>query len=290
MRPDGPSFNRSLGVVVTGGTSGLGRAMAQEFLLAGDRVVICGRDRKRLESALCQLRDAVSGGKVYGTVCDVSDRMQVRSFAAFAASRLGVIDRWINNAGTAGGFRRPLWELDPSDIDETCRTNLSGTMMMCAEVVRIMNSQPVVGPGPGYHIFNMGFSLPGFRASPTSEPHRISKRAVALTTAELRRELRAGRIDSVGVHELSPGLVLTGLLLKDAGRDERRFFNAVAELPESVAAVLVPRIRRAKGIGGTIRFRSVPHMLARQFAALFGFGKSRFFDPDGRRMPRRDRP
>lgn len=289
MRPDASPAKRSLGIVVTGGTSGLGRAMALEFLLAGDRVVICGRDRKRLDSAVCQLRNAVSDGELHGMVCDISDRMQAHSFAAFASSRLGVIDRWINNAGTAGNFRRPLWELDALDIDETCRTNLSGTLMMCAEAVRIMRSQPVVGPGPEYHIFNMGFSLPGFRASPTSEPHRISKRAVALTTAELRRELKAGRIISVGVHELSPGLVLTGLLLKDAGRNERRFFNAVAEMPESVAAVLVPRIRAAKGFGGTLRYRSVPHMLLRQLASVFGFGKGRFFDQDGRRMPRQER-
>src|SRR5208337_2765619 len=52
MRPGEDAATRPLGVVVTGGSAGLGLAMARLFLLAGDRVVICGRDHNRLEAAL----------------------------------------------------------------------------------------------------------------------------------------------------------------------------------------------------------------------------------------------
>lgn len=270
--------------MVSGGTAGLGRAMAREFLLSGDRVVICGRDRVRLDSAIRMLRALVPGAEVHGVIADVSKPEDVAAFASFAISKLGVIDRWINNAGTAGESRRPLWELDGADIDQTCRTNLSGTMMLCAEALRVMRNRDAEGSrGEAAHIFNMGFSLSGMSASPTSSPHRVSKRAVALTTIMLRKELKRAGAGSIGVHEISPGLVLTGLLLKDAGTRERRLFNVLAETPEHVASELVHRIRAARGAGGTIRFSSLPSILFRLFASLFGFRKDRFFDREGRR-------
>ena len=157
---------RPLGVVVTGGTAGLGLAMAKMFLLAGDRVVICGRDQNRLEAALGQLRTEAPEAEAHGMTCDVSAPGEAQAFVSYAVSKLGIIDRWINNAGTAGRLKRPLWELAPDDIDETCRTNLCGTMMLCAEVIRAMLRQPFEGAEPSFHIFNMGFSASGVRASP----------------------------------------------------------------------------------------------------------------------------
>lgn len=279
----GSSARRSLGVVVTGGTAGLGRALARGFLLAGDRVAICGRDAARLESALRVLRAEIPGCELYGVAADISDPAQAAAFAVFAKTRLGAIDRWLNNAGTAGAFRKPLWELDASDMEGTCRTNLCGTMMLCAEALRAM--LPRNASTEDAHLFNMGFSLAGMSASPTNLPHRISKRAVALTTSLLRKELKASGIDGIGVHEVSPGLVLTGLLLRDAGAGERRQFNVLADTPERVAAVLVPKLREARGRGGNIRYRSVAWMLIRLLASTFGFGRDRFFDRDGRRIP-----
>ena len=276
---------RQLGIVITGGTSGLGRAMTREFLRAGDRVVICGRNPSRLESALRVLREAVPDGEVHAMACDVSMPASAKLFAAFAISKLGVIDRWINNAGTSGRSRNPLWELDARDIDETCRTNLIGSMLMCSEAIKAMGRQAADGRRqPSYHIFNMGFSAGGVRFSPTAMHHRASKRAVALMTGYIHEELKASRIDTIGIHELSPGLVLTGLLLQGSGADQRRFFNAVAETPETVAASLVPRIRAVNGSGRTLRFRPALVMLARMVASRFGFGNDRFFDRAGRRL------
>ena len=135
-------------------------------------MVICGRDHDRLEAALGQLRDEVPGGELHGMACDVSAPGEAAAFVSYAVSKLGVIYRWINNAGTAGRLKRPLWELTPDDIDETCRTNLCGTMMLCAEVVRVMLRQPFEGTQPSFHIFNMGFSASGVRSSPTAAAHR----------------------------------------------------------------------------------------------------------------------
>jgi chlorophyll(ide) b reductase len=272
-----------LGVAVTGGTAGLGLAMARTFLLAGDRVVICGRDAGRLEAALERLRIEAPGGEAHGMACDVSKPGDAAAFVSYAVSKLQIVDRWINNAGTAGRLKRPLWELAPDDIDETCRTNLCGTMMLCAEVVRAMLRQPFEGAQPVYHIFNMGFSAAGVRSSPTAAPHRASKRAVALTTGFLDAELKRAGVRAIGVHELSPGLVLTDLLIKDAGVRERLLFNAIAETPETVAAALAPRIRAISGAGRLLRYQPISLMVAKILAAKFGYRRGRFFDDEGRR-------
>ena len=271
----------SLGVVITGGSAGLGLAMAREFLRAGDRVVICSRRESNLAAVLEMLGREVPGVEAQGIACDVSDSRQAAEFAAFAASKLGVIDRWINNAGTAGRMRRPLWELDIADIDETCRTNLSGSMMLSAEALRVMLRQPAGEGEPRYHLFNMGFTAAGLRSSPTSVPHRASKRAVAIMSELLRGELEAAGKRAVGIHELSPGLVLTDLLLRDATPAQKRFFNAMAETPETVAAKLVPAIRTITGRGGTLRYQPVFFMLAKLAASIFGYRKERFFDSEG---------
>lgn len=272
----------SLGVVITGATAGLGLAMATEFLGAGDRVVICGRRESTLNAALETLAAGAPVGNLHGMVCDVSDPQQAHAFAAFAVSKLTVIDRWINNAGTAGRMRRPLWELDTTDIDETCRTNLSGSMMLSAEALRVMLAQPVVGNAPRYHLFNMGFSEAGLRSSPTSVAHRASKRAVAIMSELLVGELKAAGNSSIGIHELSPGLVLTDLLLRDATAVQKRFFNAMAETAETVASSLVPSIRNVTGQGGPIRYQPIAMMLLRLAASVFGYRKDRFFDKEGR--------
>jgi chlorophyll(ide) b reductase len=244
----------SLGVVITGGSSGLGYALSAAFLSAGDRVVICGRNQQRLDDALHSLRLRVVHGMLYGIVCDVRDPDAVKRLSEFAASRLGRVDRWINNAGTAGRLKRPLWELHSDDILETCSTNLSGSIMLCAEAVRLMECQPSALK-PCYHIFNMGFSSTGVKFSRSALSHKISKRAVAELTHLLSRELKAAGKTSIGVHEVSPGLVLTELLLRDVSAEDLKLLNIIADSPEKVASVLVPKIRSISGCNRYIRYQ-----------------------------------
>jgi NAD(P)-dependent dehydrogenase (short-subunit alcohol dehydrogenase family) len=258
---------RSLGVVITGGSAGLGYALADAFLSAGDRVVICGRNLLRLDAALQSLRQAFPDSEIYGIACDVGDPEGGKLLAVFAADRLGRVDRWINNAGTAGQLKRSLWTLDPEDILETCTTNLSGSIMMCAEAVRLMDSQPP-SPEAIYHIFNMGFSSLGAAFSRSAVPHKASKRGVADLTHFLSAELKAARKTSVGVHDLSPGLVLTGLLLQDASPEAKRLFSIIAEKPEKVACVLVPKIRSITGSNHHIRYQPLMMTLLKALTAI----------------------
>lgn len=262
---------RQLGVVITGGSAGLGLALASRFLETGDRVAICGRNRLRLETALQTMRQRVPQGEIHGMVCDVSRSADLESFASYVHRRLGRVDRWINNAGSAGTLQRPLWELDSEEVLEVCSTNLAGSMTASAEALKLMLRQPP-SPNPVYHLFNMGFSSAGARFSPSSLPHRVSKTAVASLTAFLSEELRRNAATSIGVHELSPGMVRTDLLFRGVSPETRRFLEGVAEEPERVAERLVPKIRQVADRSRPVRYASLPEILFRSLKALLFSG------------------
>jgi 3-oxoacyl-[acyl-carrier protein] reductase len=85
--------------VVTGGSKGLGRAIAAELLAEGAEVVICSRNEAELEAAAAELRKP--GGTVIAFCCDVTDPDQVAAFIKESASGMGGIDILVNNAGGA---------------------------------------------------------------------------------------------------------------------------------------------------------------------------------------------
>ncbi|WP_404477779.1 SDR family oxidoreductase [Novosphingobium sp. BL-52-GroH] len=84
--------------VVTGGSSGIGLATARRLLDDGARVVICGRDRARLDAAVAALG---AGDSVHAEACDVLDAGAVDKLAAAAVARFGGVDILVNNAGQA---------------------------------------------------------------------------------------------------------------------------------------------------------------------------------------------
>jgi len=85
--------------IVTGGSKGLGKAIAAELLAEGAAVAICSRHKAELDEAAAEL--AASGGSVTALPCDVTDPGQVESFIAAAAAALGGTDILVNNAGAA---------------------------------------------------------------------------------------------------------------------------------------------------------------------------------------------
>uniref|UniRef100_A0A7S1XE29 Uncharacterized protein n=1 Tax=Compsopogon caeruleus TaxID=31354 RepID=A0A7S1XE29_9RHOD len=270
----------SLSVVVTGSSRGIGLALAREFLRAGDRVVICSRSdedvRRAVEALRKELEDGSTDsrrGEVYGTTCDVRDAESVAALRQFSEMVLGGrVDVWVNNAGTVAGKRRPLMELDPDDVDEVIRTNLVGTMLCCREAMLGMTAQEP----PGGHIFLMdgagvlGGATPGYAA------YGATKRAIPQLRKTLAEEVKG---IPIGIHNLSPGMVLTDLLLSDSTKEFRKFFNFLAEEPETVAKDLVPRIRSISGTNAYIRFLTIPRAVLQIFLGFaFGVRRNKFFD------------
>ena len=114
-----------------------------------------------------------------------------------------------------------------------------------------------------YHVYNFGFSRWGASFSKSTCSHKATKRGVAQLTQSLSEELLEAGVDAVGVHQLSPGMVLTDLLLEGADPTAKRFFNVLAEEPETVAEAVVPRIRATRGTNTAIEFLPLPEAIRR---------------------------
>lgn len=119
-------------VLVTGGSRGIGRAIAEGFSKRGANVLICSRSQESVDTALQEM--AESGLKVQGLACDVSDESQISATAEAAIARLGHLDTLINVAGV--NRRKRAETVTPDDYDFIMNTNLRGAFMMSQAVGR----------------------------------------------------------------------------------------------------------------------------------------------------------
>ncbi|HNT75850.1 MAG TPA: SDR family oxidoreductase [Anaerolineae bacterium] len=110
-------------VVITGGTRGLGVAMAEAFGDAGAVVVVGSRSARSVEEAVAHL--TARGGRAGGYACDVSDLAQVQALKEHALTTFGQIDVWVNNAGTGGPYG-PTAHIPPVEFETVLRTNIFG--------------------------------------------------------------------------------------------------------------------------------------------------------------------
>lgn len=118
--------------LVTGGTRGIGRAIAQMLALEGAAVAICGRHRDAVDEAAAAL-SAETGGKVKGKVADVKNYEQVAELFKFVDGEFGGLDVLVNNAGV--GVLRSISELSIQDWHDTIETNLTGAFYCCREAL-----------------------------------------------------------------------------------------------------------------------------------------------------------
>jgi NAD(P)-dependent dehydrogenase (short-subunit alcohol dehydrogenase family) len=116
-------------IIVTGGTAGIGLAIARGLLDRGHDVFICGRDAKRLEQALDGLTAGIEPGRIGGAVCDVRDLGSVDRMVDSARRRFGGIDGLVNNAGIA--FIKEFDQVTPAMWREIIETNLTGVFNCC---------------------------------------------------------------------------------------------------------------------------------------------------------------
>jgi NAD(P)-dependent dehydrogenase (short-subunit alcohol dehydrogenase family) len=130
-------------VLVTGGTSGLGRAMGQALGQAGARVAVTSRDRERAQAAAVEL-----GGGALGVELDVRDARSVLAAVDSTYEVFGGLDLLVNNAGI--GMRtvnprfmtepQPFWEVAPAGFRDVLDTKATGTFLLAREVVPRMLS------------------------------------------------------------------------------------------------------------------------------------------------------
>jgi NAD(P)-dependent dehydrogenase (short-subunit alcohol dehydrogenase family) len=184
--------------VVTGGSRGIGLAIAAKLAELGSEVVITARKREELERAAQSIRK--SGGKCEGLACDVSSLSDVQQFAEKLRDRQKRLKIVINNAGV-GGFSAPLHETDPETWDKIMNTNLRGVYHM------IRAFAPALIANGGGDIVNIS-SLAGKNALPNGAAYSASKWGLNGLSYSVAEELRG---HNIRVTVLCPGSVNTDL-------------------------------------------------------------------------------
>jgi 3-oxoacyl-[acyl-carrier protein] reductase len=177
-------------VLITGGSSGIGRAAAQVLVQAGARVAITGRDPVRLAEAAGAL------GAV-GIQADVANEADVLRTFREVKEKLGDLDVLINNAGI--GVFKELIDMDRAGFDATFATNVTGAMLMAREAAKIFKERK------RGNLINIS-STAGLRGAPKGTAYYASKFALRGMTECWRAELRKY---NVRVMLVNPSEVIT---------------------------------------------------------------------------------
>ncbi len=123
--------------VVTGGSIGLGRQMAEGLAEMGANVVLCARKKERCQQAAEKLQQL--GFKALALACDVKSQSSIQELVDATLSRFGRIDVLINNAGVSWGA--PVEQMTLEDWNKVIETNLTGTFLCAQAVGKVMIAQ-----------------------------------------------------------------------------------------------------------------------------------------------------
>lgn len=177
---------RDRAILITGGGSGLGLAMAKRFAALDARIAITGRSADRLERAAAEIRDAGNldhsgdGERVFTHVADVRDPAAVEALVDAAWARFGRLDALVNNA--AGNFLAPSEELSPNAFDAVVRIVLHGTF----HCTRAVGRRWIDGGGGGT-VLNI-LATYAWTGSPFVLPSACAKAGVLALTRSLAVE------------------------------------------------------------------------------------------------------
>jgi 3-oxoacyl-[acyl-carrier protein] reductase len=207
--------------IVTGGTRGIGRAIAKSLATAGAKVAITARDEKEIAGTVTKLNE-LAAGNAAGYVCDVRDYEQVKSVFAGIARDLGGIDILVNNAGI--GIFAPVESMSVEDFRAVLETNVFGVFYCCHEAIPLMKRR-----GGGY-IINIS-SLAGTNAHPRMAAYNASKFGLNGFSEALMQEVRH---DGIKVSYIMPGSVNT-----EFGGDEPSDEKSWQLQPDDIARVVL---------------------------------------------------
>lgn len=182
--------------MVTGGTRGIGRAIAKRLLEEGASVAVCSRSHENVQVFVKDCNDA--GGRVFGEAADVSKLEDVARFCRNVEARFGGLDFLINNAGI--GVFKSVADLSPEEWRRTIDLNLSGVYYCCHEVLQGMRQR-----GGGY-IINIS-SLAGKNPFAGGAAYNASKFGLNGFSEAMMMD---HRYDNIRVSYIMPGSVDTG--------------------------------------------------------------------------------
>jgi len=204
-------------VLITGGSRGLGRALARKFHAEGCYVTVVSRDEGNLKNLVQEL-----GDRSDYWLCDLSQSDQIGETVAKAISGFGPVDVLINNAGT--GSYQPFLEQEPEELEKVIQVNVSSLICLSHEVATHMKN---LGYG---QIINIASDL-GRRPLANMAVYAASKHAVVGFSQSLARELKEYGIKCM---VLTPGVIDTYF----DGREEGQIEKEYALKPDQLAEVV----------------------------------------------------
>jgi NAD(P)-dependent dehydrogenase (short-subunit alcohol dehydrogenase family) len=187
-------------VVVTGGTRGIGRVIAETFLAAGADVLVCARTEP-------DLRPAGGGREAVFAAADVRDAEQAKSVVAAAVDNFGRLDVLVNNAGGAPGAAAA--SVSPRFVERVVALNLLAPFYVAQPANAVMQQQD-----DGGTIINIG-SVSAHQAAPLSAAYSAAKAGLL----QLTRSLALEWAPRVRVNHLTVGLILTESAAEHYGAD-----------------------------------------------------------------------
>ncbi len=183
--------------LITGASSGIGRATAEAFAAKGARVVLAARRQHELDSAVTEIQ--ARGGKATAIKTDVSAGKDVERMVAHAIKAFGRLDYAVNNAAIEGQFTG-ITDLAEEDWDRVLDINLKGTFLCLKYEARAM-----LNCGNGGAIVNIG-SINSFLGYPTGSAYVTSKHGLIGLTTSVSAELAP---QGIRVNLVCPGIIDT---------------------------------------------------------------------------------
>lgn len=215
--------------VITGGGTGIGRAIAVALGEVGARVVICGRRRAPLDETLEKIRSL--GGEAVSVQADVSQEKDVEKVLNTALENYGAVDILVNNAGIDGGTQ--IHQHDIEDWDRVMAINLRGSFLFSRAVLPHMR-----GKGRG-HIINIS-SESGIDYYKGDGVYGVSKHALNALGEFIQRE---NQEHNIRVDAVCPGMVVTEMTQDSPGLIHKNCLE-----PEDVAELVMFLLTRRLNI------------------------------------------
>ena len=230
-------------VIVTGGTRGIGLALAEGFVLAGARVVVSSRKADACDEAAKHLRDL--GGQAIGVPAHVGSLEDIDALVERTAAEFGGIDVVVNNAANA--LAQPLGEITPEALSKSYEVNLHGPVFLAQQAL------PYLKASKHAAVLNM-VSVGAFNFTPTMSIYGSVKAALMSFTRSFAASLAP---ENIRVNALAPGAVNTDMTRNTgeegmAGMERASLQKRIAEPDEMVGPALFLASRASSFVTGQV--------------------------------------